>query len=60
MPKAIRAAGRRLGIMRELLGFLWAAKLWWMMPMVVILLALAGLLLLAQSSAVAPFIYTLF
>jgi Family of unknown function (DUF5989) len=60
MPKAIRAAGRRLGIMRELLGFLWAAKLWWMIPMVVILLALAGLLLLAQSSAVAPFIYTLF
>jgi len=46
--------------MRELLAFLWAAKLWWMMPMVVMLLALAGLLLLAQSSAVAPFIYTLF
>ncbi|PYO37415.1 MAG: hypothetical protein DMD83_01950 [Candidatus Rokuibacteriota bacterium] len=60
MSKAIRAAGRRLGIMRELLAFLWAAKLWWMMPMVVMLLALAGLLLLAQSSAVAPFIYTLF
>jgi len=60
MPRAIRTARRRLGIMRELLAFLWAARLWWIMPMVAMLLALGGLLLLAQSSAVAPFIYTLF
>ncbi len=60
MPKTIRAAGRRLGIMRELLQFLWAAKLWWMTPMIIVLLLLGGLLLFAQSSAIAPFIYTLF
>ena len=60
MPKAIRAAGRRVGIMRELLGFLWAQKLWWLTPMVVVLLILGILLIFAQSSAIAPFIYTLF
>ena len=60
MPKSIQAAGRRVGIMRELLGFLWAQKLWWLMPMVLVLLVLGILLVFAQSSAIAPFIYTLF
>jgi hypothetical protein len=46
--------------MRELLGFLWERKLWWMLPMVSMLLLLGILLVLAQSSAIAPFIYTLF
>jgi hypothetical protein len=50
----------RLSIAGELLGFLWAARLWWMIPMVTALLFLGGLILFAQSSAVAPFIYTLF
>ena len=60
MPKAVRAAGRRIGIMGELLVFLWERKLWWMMPMISVLLLLGILLIFAQSSAVAPFIYTLF
>jgi hypothetical protein len=60
MPKAFRAAGRRVGIMGELLGFLWERKLWWLMPMVSVLLLLGILLIFAQSSAIAPFIYTLF
>ena len=60
MAKAIRAAGRRVGIMSELLGFLWERKLWWMIPMVSVLLLLGIIIVLAQSSAIAPFIYTLF
>ena len=60
MPRALRAAGRRVGITGELLGFLWARKLWWLIPMVSVLLALGLLLVFAQSSAIAPFIYTLF
>ena len=51
---------RKVAIARELVTFLWAAKLWWMIPMVFVLLALGGLIILAQSSAIAPFIYTLF
>jgi len=60
MPRALRAAGRRVSIMGELLGFLWARKLWWLIPMVSVLLLLSLILIFAQSSAVAPFIYTLF
>ncbi len=50
----------RLGIVGELLAFLWSRKLYWMIPMVIVLLLVAGLLIFAQGSAVAPFIYTLF
>ncbi|HJY80548.1 MAG TPA: DUF5989 family protein [Candidatus Binatia bacterium] len=46
--------------MGELLVFLWERKLWWMLPMVSVLLLLGILLIFAQSSAIAPFIYTLF
>lgn len=50
----------RLGIVGELLAFLWSRKLYWMIPMILVLLLVAGLLIFAQGSAVAPFIYTLF
>jgi hypothetical protein len=50
----------RMGILGELLVFLWKRKLWWLIPMIVVLILLVLLLVFAQSSAVAPFIYTLF
>jgi Family of unknown function (DUF5989) len=50
----------RFGIASELLHFFWERKLWWLMPMVVLLLGFGLLIAFAQSSAVAPFIYTLF
>jgi hypothetical protein len=50
----------RFGIMGELLAFLWERKLWWLIPMVTVLLLFGVLLIFAQSSAIAPFIYTLF
>lgn len=50
----------RFQIAGELFVFLWERKLWWLTPMVFILLIVGVLLLLAQSSAIAPFIYTLF
>jgi hypothetical protein len=50
----------RLGIAGELLSFLWERKLWWLIPMVLVLLAFGGLMVTAQSSALGPFIYTLF
>jgi len=37
-----------------------ARKKYWLIPIVLILLLIGGLLVLAQGSAVAPFIYTLF
>lgn len=50
----------RWGIVKELFSFLWKEKMWWLIPMIVILLLLGMLMLFAQGSAVAPFIYTLF
>lgn len=44
----------------ELWQFLRARKKFWMLPIIIVMLLLGGLLVLAQGSAVAPFIYTLF
>jgi hypothetical protein len=51
---------QRFGIAGELMGFLWQRKLWWLIPMVLVLLVFGGLMVTAQSSALGPFIYTLF
>ena len=40
--------------------FLGARRKFWLLPIVLITVLLGGLLVLAQGSAVAPFIYTLF
>lgn len=50
----------RFSIMGELLAFLWIRRLWWMIPMVVVLLAFGLLIIFTQSSALAPFLYPLF
>lgn len=56
----LRIATRRLGIAGELLSFLWSSKRWWVLPMIIVLLLFGVLFVLAQGSAIAPFIYTLF
>lgn len=56
----LRVAVRRFSIAGELFSFLWGNKRWWLFPMVCVLFLFAALLILAQSSAIAPFIYTLF
>jgi uncharacterized membrane protein len=50
----------RLSIAGELLQFFWQHKLWWLTPMILMLLIFGLLVIFAQSSAIAPFIYTLF
>ena len=40
--------------------FMGARRKYWLLPIVLITLVLGGLLVLAQGSVVAPFIYTLF
>jgi len=56
----LRGMVGRFGIASELLQFFWERKLWWLTPMISLLLVFGFLILLAQSSAIAPFIYTLF
>jgi hypothetical protein len=55
-----RAARQRFGIAGELLAFFWKNKQWWLIPMVLVILVFGVLLIFGQSSAIAPFIYTLF
>lgn len=56
----VQVARRRFGIAGELLSFFMSHKRWWMLPMIIVLLLMGVLLILAQSSVIAPFIYTLF
>jgi len=58
--RILRAARTRLGVAGELLSFLLANKRWWVLPMVFVILVFGVFMVLAQSSAIAPFIYTLF
>ena len=50
----------KLDVLREFGAFLRYQKKYWLTPIVVILLLFGLLVVFAQSSAVAPFIYTLF
>jgi len=49
-----------LELLRDLWGFMKERKKFWLLPIIVVLLLVGVLLVLAQGSAVAPFIYTLF
>lgn len=52
--------GYKLGIAGELLTFLWHQKMWWMIPMISILLLMGLLIAFGSASGAGPFIYTLF
>ena len=47
-------------MLKELWRFLRVRKKLWMAPIIIVMVVLGGLLILAQGSVVAPFIYTLF
>lgn len=49
-----------LDLLRDLWGFMRERKKFWLAPIVIVLLLLGALIIFAQGSAVAPFIYTLF
>ena len=56
----VQGTVRRFGIAGELLSFFGRGKRWWLLPMIVVILLMGVVMILAQSSAIAPFIYTLF
>jgi hypothetical protein len=49
-----------MSLLTELWAFLRVRKKFWLLPIVAVLLIVGALLVLAQSSAIAPFIYTIF
>jgi hypothetical protein len=60
MPQWWTGLTGRVAVVRTLFGFLWQQRLWWMIPMVAVLLLFGALLILAQQTVIAPFVYTLF
>ncbi len=49
-----------MSLVGELWAFLRIRKKFWLLPLVVVLLAVGALIVLTQGSAIAPFIYTIF
>tara|TARA_B110000008_G_C16619309_1_gene423806 strand:+ start:258 stop:407 length:150 start_codon:yes stop_codon:yes gene_type:complete len=49
-----------MSFIKELWDFLSVRKKLWLAPIIIVMLILGGLLVIAQGSVVAPFIYTLF
>jgi len=50
----------KLGIFAELWMFMKVRKKWWLFPILLIISLLGLILVFAQGSALAPFIYTIF
>ena len=49
-----------LSFLRELWAFMRVRKKFWLLPILIMMAAFGGLVVLSQGSAVAPFIYTIF
>ena len=49
-----------MGLLKEFWLFLRVRKKWWLLPIILVMLLLGMLLVFAQGSALAPFIYTIF
>ena len=49
-----------MSLIAELWAFMGARKKWWLLPVIVVMLVVGSLLIFAQGSALAPFIYTIF
>jgi hypothetical protein len=58
--KILKGIASRFRVVGEVFSFLWKRKLWWLMPMVFVLVLFGLLMVFAQASGIAPFIYTLF
>ena len=50
----------RSNLVSELWAFMKARKKWWLAPLILLLLLVGTLLVFAQGSVLAPFIYTIF
>jgi hypothetical protein len=58
--ESVQDLGTRFGIAGELMAFLWSQKLWWMIPLVAMLLVIAAVVITIQAVPVlSPFIYPL-
>jgi hypothetical protein len=52
--------GTTVSLAKELWAFMRARKKWWLLPIMAVMFLVGLLLVVAQGSALAPFIYTIF
>ena len=52
--------GNRASVVREVFAFLRARKVYWLVPLVLVLLLVGAIFFIASQPAVTPFVYTLF
>jgi len=57
---AMRSFISRLGILGELLGFFWKRRMFWLLPMIVVLVLVTGLIMLGSSTGLGPLVYSIF
>jgi hypothetical protein len=57
--KFLRTAARNVRTAGELLSF-FGGRRWWILPIIALLFLLGAFIVVAQSSSLAPFIYTMF
>ncbi len=50
----------KMSLVGELWAFMRVRKKWWLGPIILVMLLVGALLVFAQGSALAPFIYTIF
>lgn len=49
-----------IDLVKDLWGLMRVRKKFWLAPIILVMLLLGALIVLAQGSAIAPFVYTLF
>ncbi len=59
MKKFLDGLRGRVSVAGSLFRFMWEQKMWWLIPMVAVLLLIGTLLFLAAATPLGPFIYTL-
>ena len=50
----------KMSVLKELWDYMKTRKRWWLLPIIIMLLLIGLLIIFTESSALAPFIYTLF
>ncbi len=59
MSMSLARVAQRASTIGELLAFVWERKLWWMIPILAILVLMSIIIVLAHTSAAAPWMYPL-
>jgi hypothetical protein len=59
MKQFLQSLPSRFGVTRELIQFLWQRKLWWLIPLILVLVLVTGLFIFATATGLGPLVYSL-